>query len=637
MAIVDMKKAALLGLKSDERAILKTLQKLSCFQVIKETEADGAFAAAKAPGELGRVEDTMTRVSWAISRLQKYDKTKKPFLGDKPSVSEDEAQAVLDSEKTLMQTVEVLEALEREAGDLRGQKARALARLEQLAPWQGFALPIGDVQATRNTVSMLGTIQKSVMDAIAQEGELPALASAETVSTQRDLAYIYVVAHRSAVEETLQILKKGNFSQVVLQNLEGTVSASMDELNQGIQAIDARQEEIIGETAAQVTALNDLKVLSDCLASQKERLAAQQGLATSKRTFFVQGWVPAPMADTIEQALRKVSPTVSLEFTDPQEGEDPPVALHNHKAVEPFESIVSGFSLPAYGRFDPTAVMMPFYVNFMGMMISDAGYGMVMLLLLPILIKILKPAPGTKRMMWILTWGGLATVLWGTLYNTWFGFAPWPTVFDPMNNSLPVMAVCIGIGAVHLFTGLGVAAYMNIKDGKPGSAIADQLSWFLLVVGLVLMILAPSIGQWIALAGAAIILCTAGREKSKNPFKRLISGLGALYGMTSWVSDLLSYMRLFGMGLATGVIGMVVNQLVGMVFGAGPIGWVLGAVLFVGAHLFNAGINILGAYVHSCRLQYIEFFGKFYEDGGKPFVPLTETNRYVYVKEGSSR
>ncbi|MEG2355508.1 MAG: V-type ATP synthase subunit I, partial [Clostridia bacterium] len=130
-----------------------------------------------------------------------------------------------------------------------------------------------------------------------------------------------------------------------------------------------------------------------------------------------------------------------------------------------------------------------------------------------------------------------------------------------------------------------------------------------------------------------IILVTAGREKSKNPFKRLISGLGALYGITSWVSDLLSYMRLFGMGLATGVIGMVINQLVGMVFASGPIGIVLGSALFVGGHLFNAGINILGAYVHSCRLQYIEFFGKFYEDGGKPFKPLATTNRYCYIKE----
>jgi len=136
-----------------------------------------------------------------------------------------------------------------------------------------------------------------------------------------------------------------------------------------------------------------------------------------------------------------------------------------------------------------------------------------------------------------------------------------------------------------------------------------------------------------AILGAGIILVTAGRDKSKNPIKRLVSGFGALYGITSWVSDLLSYMRLFGMGLATGVIGMVINQLVGMMMGGGIIGMVLGAVVFVGAHLFNAAINILGAYVHACRLQYIEFFGKFYEEGGKPFKPLRFAPRYVRLHE----
>ncbi|MDD3214507.1 MAG: V-type ATP synthase subunit I, partial [Eubacteriales bacterium] len=339
----------------------------------------------------------------------------------------------------------------------------------------------------------------------------------------------------------------------------------------------------------------------------------------------------------IEKKLTKVAPTVALSFYDPEPGEEPPVVLQNAPVMTPFESVVSGYSLPAPGSFDPTAIMMPFFVNFMGMMISDAGYGLMMAIIMPLLIKALKPGPGTKRLLWILTAGGIATVFWGAMYNSWFGFSPLPTVFDPMNNALPVMAACIALGAVHLFTGLGVAAYMNIKNGKPLDAVADQLSWFMLVVGLGLMIVMPEIGKWIALAGAAIVLVTAGREKSKNPFKRLISGLGALYGVTSWVSDLLSYMRLFGMGLATGVIGMVINILVAKVFAAGVVGWVLGAALFVGGHLFNLAINTLGAYVHSCRLQYIEFFGKFFQDGGKPFKPLTQTNRYIYVTEAEGR
>lgn len=236
--------------------------------------------------------------------------------------------------------------------------------------------------------------------------------------------------------------------------------------------------------------------------------------------------------------------------------------------------------------------------------------------------------------MLILAIGGIATVVWGALYNTWFGFSPWPSVFDPVNNSLPVMAICIGLGAVHLFAGLGMGAYVNFRRGQPLNALFDQFSWMMLVIGLGLLILPQTaqIGKWLAISGTAIILLTAGRAKSNNPFKRLISGMGALYGVTGWISDLLSYVRLFGMGLATGVIGMVINQLVKMIMSGGIIGIVIGVVVFVGGHLFNAAINILGAYVHTCRLQYIEFFGKFYEEGGKPFQPLCFSPRYLRVK-----
>ena len=340
------------------------------------------------------------------------------------------------------------------------------------------------------------------------------------------------------------------------------------------------------------------------------------------------------MAEKAETQLRKVSPTVALEFYDPLEGEEPPVLLHNPKIATPFESVVSGFALPKSNSFDPTTIMMPFFVNFMGMMVSDAGYGLMMAILFPILIKLRKPAPGTRRLMWILMAAGIATLFWGAMYNTWFGFAPFPSVFNPVENAMPVMLLCIVLGAIHLFVGLGVAAYMNIKRGKWLDAVFDQLSWAMVIIGLAVMVLVNTqIGQWTALAGVAIILYSAGRHKSKNPFKRLLSGLGALYGITGWISDLLSYMRLFGMGIATGVFGMVINILIGMLMQSGIIGIIFGAVIFVVGHMLNLAINTLGAYVHSCRLQYIEFFSKFYEDGGKPFVPLSETSRYVYVRD----
>ena len=633
MAIVEMKHVNLLALEQDKQAVLRAIQKLGCFQILQADTEDVAFNKAAAIRELPALEETLTRLAWAIGKLNRYDTTKTPLMADKPTIDEDQAQAVLAQQTKLMATVERLEAIEREAGDLRGQTAKVDAMREQLIPWRSFTLPINEIQSTRNTVAMLGTVQKTMLDQWMLDGSLGELCYVQQVSQQRDLVYVYVLVHRDNRDALLAKLKEGNFAAITLPASALTAEAQLAELMQERAQTEKLQQTLITETASLATDINALRQLHDILESTRERLMAARHFSESERTFFLQGWIPAPMMEKIEKALRKVAPTVSLEFYDPEADEEPPVLLHNSNFATPFESIVTGFSLPSPHSIDPTAIMLPFYVNFMGMMISDAGYGLVMAILLPILIILLKPAPGTRRMLWILTAGGVATVFWGALYNTWFGFAPWPSVFDPVNNALPVMGVCIALGAVHLFTGLGVGAYMNIKRGKIVDAIADQLSWFLLVVGLALLIVAPAIGKWVALSGAGIILVTAGRDKSNNPFKRLLSGLGALYGATSWISDLLSYMRLFGMGLATGVIGMVINILVGMVFNSGIIGMVLGAIIFVGGHLFNLAINTLGAYVHSCRLQYIEFFGKFFEDGGKPFTPLAETTRYVYIQE----
>lgn len=647
MAIVEMKRMSLIAPKQDEQALLGAIQRMGCIQV---TPADGdeGFDRQGVPTGAAGLDEQMTRVRWAVDRLSKYDTTKKPLLSGKPIITPENAQVLLETRQSaLMSTVEALEALERESGALRGRTGRVQALKEQLAPWSGLSIPVDEIRSTRNTVAFLGTAQKAALEALINSGELSPLCQLTILSELRELCCFYGVAHKQVAAELLEKLKEAGYAQVSLNVESGTVAQKLTELDAEQAEIDARQQAIIGEIASHVGDLPDMQIFYDCLASQREQMGAAQELLSSRRTFYLRGWIPAPMTEKVEKKLTKLCPAACMTFDDPEEGEEPPTLLHNSAVASPFETIVAGFSLPSYTGFDPTAIMMPFFINFMGMMVSDAGYGLLMLIACPLLIYFCKPNPGTKKLMWIICGGGLFTLIWGALYNTWFGFAPWPSLFDPVNNALPVMGVCVGLGAVHLFTALGIGAYMNIKRGKPLSAIADQFSWFLLVLGLIIMVLPmfmpdvspalTSAAQYMALAGVAIILVTAGREKSRNPLKRLMSGLGALYGATSWISDLLSYMRLFGMGLATGVIGMVFNQLVGMIVAGGPVFYIIGIPLFVFCHLFNLGINVLGAYVHSCRLQYIEFFGKFYEDGGKPFAPLSATNRYCFIQDAPER
>ncbi len=634
MAIVEMKHVDMLALQHDKHALLRALQKLRSFQIIRQETGDETFSPSQAEKDLPTVEETLTRIEWAIGKLHRYDKTKQPFLSDKPSIDEHEAEETLSKLPSVLLTIQMLEGYERKAGDLRGQSARIDAAREQLLPWQNLNVPLHEVRDTKTTVQMLGTVPKQALELFLAENQLSDLCYLREISQQRDQACVYLILHKSCKDEMLLKLKEIGFAQISLRDVYVTAAERIKTLDGDQAEVEKQRAETTGQIEALAEHMDTLRRLYDLLASKRDRLFAAKQLTESEKTFFLQGWIPAPMMQKAEEALRKVSPTVALEFYDPLEGEEPPVLLHNPKATAPFESVVSGFALPKAGSFDPTTIMMPFFVNFMGMMISDAGYGLMMALIFPLLIFARKPAPGTKRLMWILAAAGVASLFWGAMYNSWFGFNPFPSVFDPVKNAMPVMMVCIALGAVHLFAGLGIAAYVNIRDKKYMDAVYDQLSWALIIVGIgLLLILGTPVGQWMALAGAALVIYSAGRHKSKNPFKRLISGLGAMYGITGWISDLLSYMRLFGMGLATGVIGMVINILIGMVMQSGIFGIIIGAVVFVGGHLFNAAINTLGAYVHSCRLQYIEFFSKFYEDGGKPFTPLSETSRYVYVRD----
>ncbi len=633
MAIVEMKRMTLLALQKDKEKLLHAIQRMGCIQVSDIPDDEIQPYISKVSG-LVVAEDAVTRLRWAVDKLGRYNKSKASMFGTKTEVDRDKADAVYKQKEHYMQIVSAAERLEQRVGELKGLETRLHASIEQLAPWAGLDVPVSLLHNTKETMQEAGSISKNVLAQLTSKWAAEPVVISE-VGSYQETVYVHVVAHQSVAPNLLADLKDAGFAPAIFADMQGTPRNQLDTWEKDLKEIADGYKQLDNEYVALSSELPNLKLLYDILLAERDRLQAAKKFASTETTFLLRGWVPSALYEKVRNRILEVSPTASVEAHQPEKGDEPPVMLHNNNIIAPFESVVAGFSLPSPNSLDPTVVMAPFFACFFGMMVSDAGYGLLMALAIPLIIKFAKPSSGAKKLMWILAIGGISTVFWGFMYNTWFGFAPLPLFFDPVNNALPVMGLCIGIGALHLFSGLFMGAYQNIKRGQPLDALYDQLSWFMLVVGLGLLLLPATaqVGTIMALAGVVIILLTAGRNKSTNPIKRIISGLGALYGVTSWVSDLLSYMRLFGMGLATGVIGMVINQLVGMVFEAGIIGKIIGSALFVGGHLFNAGINILGAYVHSCRLQYIEFFGKFYEDGGKPFTPLAEDMRYVHIND----
>jgi V/A-type H+-transporting ATPase subunit I len=635
MAIVEMKRLTLLALLREKEKLLHAISRMGCIQITDIPEDGMQPFLAKASGLL-KTEEEVGRLRWAIGKLSRYDKTKPPMFGGKPEVSREQAEEILARKAYCMQIVAAMEGCEQKSGEYKGSEARLQSAIELLEPWAAFDIPISLLHDTHDTLQQAGTIKRRALVEIAAKWDGQPVVLTQ-VSAYQETVYLHVIVHHSVAEAVLSDLKDAGFTQAVFGDVHDTPGRQIEDWKKELSAIADGQRNLEEQLAAMAKEMPSLKILYDVLCAQQDRLRASERFASTQSTFLMKAWVPEPLVKKVEEKILQVSPGCCMEFADPVEGDEPPTLLQNHRSVAPFETVVAGFSLPSPFGIDPTFVMAPFFATFFGMMVSDAGYGLMMVIAIPLILKLAKPSPGAKKLLLILALGGVTTVFWGAMFNSWFGFSPLPLYFDPVNNALPVMGLCMGIGALHLFAGLGMGFYLNVRRGSLKDALFSQGSWFCLIVGLGLLALpaTATVGKFIALAGAVTILLTAGRGKSKNPLKRLLSGLGALYGVTGWISDLLSYMRLFGMGVATGVIGMVINQLVGMVFSAGPIGMVLGAALFCGGHLFNAGINILGAYVHSCRLQYIEFFGKFYEEGGKPFNPLGETTRYVRISDAS--
>lgn len=639
MAITKMKRLTLLAPRSDHDKLLRAMQRMGCVEIETPDDEVKEYVAESSREETD-IGEELKRLKWALTRLAKYDTADKISFGVMPEIDEETAKSAMDRREEILSLVTTLEMYERRLGEMKSADVRIAAARAQYAPWAAFHASPSALTATRDIRYYAGTVQSRALARL-EDALRPLIATLQVISSERENACIVVAAHAQCEKDVLLALESADFTREGFEPLNGrTPEEYLESLRAESDSLMAERETIEQGTAAMAPDIQNIKILFDLRSMDLERAEAALRVAQTESVFLLRGWVPTEIADQVTAKIKKVSPVAAVEITDPLPEEEPPIRLENGRLAAPYETIVEGYSLPVYRGIDPTAVMAPFYACLFGMMLSDAGYGLIMALLIPLFIWKKGIKKKNAKLMWVLFMGGLFTIAWGLVYNTVFGFNPLPRqmwLLDSVSNPMLVMGVCIGMGVIHLFAGLFVAAYLNIRDGHPLAAIWDQLSWILLLCGIGMLLLpeTSAIGTYLALAGAVIILLMAGRDR-KNPLKRLIGGLSALYGMTSWLSDLLSYLRLFGMGLATGVIGMVFNQLIGMVWGGGIVGKIFACLLFVLCHGFNLGINALGAYVHACRLQYVEFFGKFYEEGGKAFKPLSRKTRYVSIRSPQS-
>ena len=600
--------------------------------------------------------------------LGKYDDSKKPLLNLENDVITPEEFREIEKNRRqyYSQAKDVLE-LEKSIFESKATITRKQNKIATLSPWSKLDIPLNS-EKTKTTKILIGTfpdiISEERLAEIISEGlgdDIPV--TSEILYSENQITNVCVVAYNSVADQVEENMRSCGFSKLPFLSHRIPVKV-IEKRENDIKIEEKNIEEAEEKIKGFVDMIPKFKIAADYFRTRSEKYRVLGTLPQSNKVFFLQGWVEAAQAESISKLLEeKYGAVVEID----QDDEAAPIKLHNNHFSEASEGVLESYGLPTHGRVDPTFVMSLFYVFFFGMMLSDAGYGIIMALGCAIvLLKFPRMASGTNKMLRLFFWCGLSTTFWGFMFGGFFGDAIdviahtffgvpettqvlKPLWFAPLENPMRLLIWCMLFGMIHLYAGLGMKGYEYLKNKDIVGFISDVLAWYMFVTGLVLMLLPTqifaSIAQmefnfpdWlgilskvITIAGMAIIILMSGRA-NKNWGLRIALGAYDIYGVTGWLSDVLSYSRLLALGLATGVIASVINSMA-IMQGKTVIGVIVFILVFIVGHTLNIAINLLGAYVHTNRLQYVEFFGKFYDAGGEPFRPFKTNNKYIEIKE----
>lgn len=654
-----MKRIELIASLTDSKGIVDFLQRVGAVELEDYNEGEH-FYNLSTSSTVSQFERFLVNAQEAKAVLTKYAPCKKSLLDSFSARKEMSLTQYLEkadeADGILSKCYDII-GLNKQIADDNASIVRTQILIDALEPWLSFDLPTSS-RGTGKTTFFIGTLPEaytrdSLLSALAEL--LPEIESveAEIISASTDRTCVFVISDKGSAEAVETALRSIGFlrptdptkhpPRVRYDKYTASIRELTDDIEkckEGIKSFGGLHE--------------DIEFLIDYLTLRRDKYDVLGDLAIDDRVFVLSGFIPEPY---IEKTVKKLEEkyTVAISITELGEDEEPPILLKNNGFVAPVESVTEMYSLPSKNDIDPNPVMSFFYYVFFGLMLSDAGYGLVMVIAMLFAKKKLRLEEKMKKTVNMFLYCGIATVFWGAMFGSWFGdliqvvareffgkelgsIAIW---LEPVDKAMSLMLYCFLFGIIHLFVGYGVRFYQLWKAGKPFSAICDTLFIYLFIggiapigAGLIIDVpdIATAIGKYCLIVGAAGIVLTSGRS-AKNIFGKLGGGLYGMYNAASGaLGDVLSYSRLLALGLSTGVIAQVVNML-----GIMPSNKIAKAICLVLVallgHTVNIGINLIGTYVHTNRLQYVEFFSKFYEGGGRSFTPLKNNTKYYNIKE----
>ena len=669
MAVLKMQRISICALKKDRKAILEKLQSLGTLEVDHILDEDEDFHRMDTVGQKQGFEKAAASVDQALDILERYvpeEKSVFSALEGKKLISVEEGMKVQEERRDLLRTAKQIYDLDREHAEQLASVTKLTNSIESLTPWLALDVPLKAMKTDR-TVFFPGTMPggttaAKVYEVLAEKAPDTESADVHIISQEQSTVYLAVICLKEEAGAIEDALRSEGFARPS-QTWEEVPARQKEQLEQQISEYREKVSGIEEKITALVSERERLKIVADYYRVRADKYEVLGTLPQSERTFVISGYIPEAVAGSVADGLMKKYDCM-VDVEELKEDEEPPVILKNNPFSANMEGVVESYGLPVKGEIDPTTIMSFFYVFFFGMMLSDAAYGVIVSIVCGILVlKFPRMSPGMKKSLKLFFYCGLSTIVWGVLFGGYFGnivdivsakflgttITPPALWFVPLNEPMKLLLYSLLFGVIHLFTGLAIKGYLCIRDGKIMDFFCDVVLWFMLLIGLILMLLPSdlfaSIAQmeivfpgWLnttakalAIIGAVGIVLMSGRS-NKNPALRIALGAYDLYNITGWLSDVLSYSRLLALGLATGVIASVINQM-GSMLPNNMIGIIFFILIFIVGHAMNLAINLLGAYVHTNRLQFVEFFGKFYEGGGRPFNPFRENTKYAEIKE----
>ena len=658
MPVVEMRKLVLICNSSERERLIKILHTEECAEIVAAQKTEGTHYADKQSAlevygakkaKLDFIFDFIKSCQIEAQALIKekkinYTPVKKPFLAGKPSLTMEEFYETPKLEEGVFDACDRLTRLSESLLKNKSDEIKLKNTINQLQPYKEVDAKLESFKDTKDVSILLGTVpssRKAVAEKAEELGACMLFYDAGVVST------VVCIVLKEKYEETAKILSDAEFSACTL-NYTGVPRDVIAESEKLLAENTAMREKLIEQSISFEYVLDDCKRLYDYYLVEERKLECEANTSCTETSYILEAWVPVDKTEKLDKALSESPLALMYEIREPLEGEKPPTYVEDSAVVEPYQSVTNMFSAPAYGEINPNPFVAFFFFLFFGMMLADAGYGLVLMILTGIVLIKQRPPKGQASLIKIVFMGSFSTVIWGIIFGSYFGYSAtdlgiwcW---FNPIEEPMNMLFLSLGMGIFQMCFGLGINMVAMFKQKKPLDAISGTLSWYFMLLGLALafgssLIKAIAIPSWVStvgyvLLGAGVLLLMISGALHKKGASMVSGAFARLYDIINFFSDLMSYTRIFGLGLASAVIGMVFNEIGALMMNMIPIkaiGVVVTAIVFIIGHVFNIGINALGAYVHNSRLQFVEFFGKFYTGGGELFRPLGCEMKYYYI------